>query len=230
MVRLRHRDDRVVDRARVAAAALRYVAIFEIDFETFNPLWSYAATADDLIVSIGIAGLCCDARFSADCSFQVAEIGITNIVRTDQRKGAGYLKGAQRGRALLAEPEDDEQWSLHRLYVAVCCGDLQINGAAIEALNSGSDVQLMLRLCSAAQANSLQRHDAVLNRCIEQVHGVPGIPARFLPFLRLVLENRHNELPVTGWIRDVLKRTGHKMIADRVVRKHLERRLQYLQD
>lgn len=226
----------------VARVALRYLVTFDLTEEELRELLILAKDDLDMETAICLATSILDARIDPAWSGIVVDTALGQLRRRINHHGTGYLKaqwllvvhkyGARRDRDQLRSlgPNlvDDSQWRLHYLYVAIATGTMKIADAGTTSTLANSDIQLAVRLCSAAKDGRLVRRDRVLQRLISPINGRASIAGRHLPFLRLLLEPAQETKRNSVWLKSVLEHNGKQQISDRVVLEFLEQQYKRL--
>ena len=225
------------DFPNISQTGLRYLVAFDLTESELRSLLDMSAESLDMETSIHLVGGVLDARVEPKWSGLILKTAFDALHRTDDRHGAGFLKGqwllvvhkhgARRDRDQLKSFGvnflDDPQWRLHYLYVSLAVGAVKIADAGTASSLANSDIQLALRSCGAAMSGRLSRRDTLLRRMIKLVNGRQGIEGRHLPFLRLLLEEAGRRKENVRWLEATLGRKASNKIADPVVVDFLSR-------
>jgi hypothetical protein len=227
----------------VASAALKYLATFDLTHSEVIDLLEFSTTHNhDMSGAIGAVATVLDARIEPQFSSLVVEAAREVLYRDDVHEGIGYLKGqwllALHKHGTQADHQeigffgvnlvDDPMWRLHYLYVALATGILPLADAATASALANSDMQLALRLCSAAASGKLQQRGAVLRRLVTRVNDRPGIFGRHLPFVRILVASTQDRKTNIQWLKRILDSKPDAIISDPVVYRFLQEQYESL--
>ena len=244
--------DRAVDdllrNPELADHALRYLSdmvITKSELDNLLEAWKDRSTDSERL--IGITRFLCDVRFSfAGGSKQLSDFALYRIRRNEDRPGGAYARALML--LVLYKHGKREQrdkvscWAKsqrltdpqirHYLYY-VFSGTDNVDAEILNRMRplGDSDVELTVRVCRDGRSGSLREHRRLLDACVSHRRIGAVIEARFLPFLRIMLENEVWREENEKWIKRQLSAGGaRRRVCDEVVREMLQRILNSIVD
>jgi Reverse transcriptase (RNA-dependent DNA polymerase) len=227
----------IVQSPSLQDAAFRYLLKFDLDNAGLDALLAMnGLDTTSVETRIKIAKFFCDVSLKCDINRLMAS-AVGEILRDDIRPGVGYEKslyllcvnkyGLKKHRdkireRLTLENLQDEQLRLHYLYVFFCRSELDDGLERACRHLETPDISLTMRLCRDALDGRLQKHDSCLKLCFRKIRGEYTIPARFAPFMFLMLNSQARAPQNLKWLKWANSPKILQQVRDDATRKLLE--------